>query len=283
MSDSISNAGSADLKAARRKKPSSPTPAQVDRLPPHSPEAEQGVLGCVLLSPNECLGECVGKFKSGAEVFYDLRHQTIFSTLVEMYDQREAVDLITLQQRLKDKQLLEQVGGLNYLMTLPNVVPSAANLSYYLAIVHEKHLLRRMIQTCAGVVGRVYDYEGDVEALLDEVERDILRVNEERVETSNDTIKDLVSRAINTIEDFHQRKGMLTGLGTGFADLDKMTNGLHPGEMIVIAARPSGGKTSLAMNIAEHVVMDSPWIQETSDSRLAEAARAQGLLVEELP
>src|SRR5207248_8621199 len=85
------------------------TDARVDRLPPHSPEAEQGVLGCVLLSPNDCMGECIEKFKSGAEVFYDLRHQTIFGALAEMYDSREAIDLITLQQRLKNKQLLEEV------------------------------------------------------------------------------------------------------------------------------------------------------------------------------
>ena len=99
-----------------------------------------------------------------------------------MYDQREAIDLITLQQRLKDKQLLEQVGGMAYLSPLPDAVPSAANLSYYLDIVLEKYLLRKMIHTCTEVVGRVYDYEGEVDALLDEVERDILRISEARVE-----------------------------------------------------------------------------------------------------
>ena len=230
---------------------------KADRLPPHSPEAEQGVLGCVLLSPNECMGECVEKFKSGADVFYDLRHQTIFSTLVEMYDSREAIDVITLQQRLKNKQLLEEVGGIPYLATLPDAVPSAANLSYYLDIVQEKFLLRKMIHTCTEVVGRVYDFEGEVDALLDEVERDILRISESRVQSHTNTIKDLVKKAINTIEDFHQRQGALTGIGTGFTDLDKMTSGFHGGEMIVIAARPSMGKTSLAMNIAEHVSIES--------------------------
>ena len=229
---------------------------RVDRLPPHSPEAEQGVLGCVLLSPNECMGVCIERFKAGAEVFYDLRHQTIFSTLAEMYDRREAIDLITLQQRLKDRQLLEEVGGLAYLSTLPDTVPSAANLSYYAEIVQEKYLLRRMIHTCTEVVSRVYDYEGEVDALLDEVERDVLRISESRVQTQTATIKDLVKKAINTIELYHQHQGELTGIGTGFADLDKMTSGLHEGEMIVIAARPSMGKTSLAMNIAEHVAID---------------------------
>jgi replicative DNA helicase len=202
------------------------------------------------------MGVCIEKLKEGAEVFYDLRHQTIFSVLLEMYDRREAIDIITVQQELKNKQLLEQVGGIAYLSALPDTVPSAANLSYYLEIVQEKHLLRKMIQTCTSVVGRVYDFEGEVDALMDEVERDILRISESRVTGTTNTIKELVRKAINQIEDFHQRQGMLTGVGTGFADLDKMTSGLHGGEMIVIAARPSMGKTSLAMNIAENVSID---------------------------
>jgi replicative DNA helicase len=259
MIDSVTESAgaAADLKKSRRRKAGfSQSASPVDRLPPHSPEAEQGVLGCVLLSPNDCVGECVEKFKSGAEVFYDLRHRTIFETLVEMYDLREAIDLITLQQRLKDKQRLEEVGGLSYLGSLPDTVPSAANLSYYLDIVLEKYILRKMIQTCTEVVGRVYEHEGEVDSLLDEVERDILRISETRVEGKTDKIKELVKKAINTIEDFHQRQGMLTGVGTGFADLDKMTTGLHGGEMIVVAARPSVGKTSLAMNIAEHAAVE---------------------------
>jgi len=258
MIDSISEAagGPPDLKHTRRRKPSNADAGNVDRLPPHSPEAEQGVLGCVLLSPNDCMGECIEKFTSGSEVFYDLRHQTIFSTLAEMYDGREAIDLITLQQRLKNKQMLDQVGGIPYLAVLPDAVPSAANLAYYLDIVQEKYLLRKMIHTCTDVVGRVYDYEGEVDALMDEVERDILRISESRVQSHTNTIKELVKKAINTIEDFHQRQGVLTGVGTGFTDFDRMTNGLHGGEMVVIAARPSMGKTSLAMNVAEHVAID---------------------------
>ena len=259
MIDSVSESAGApaDLKKARRKKAGfSDAAPRLDRLPPHAPEAEQGVLGCVLLSPADCLGECIEKFKAGAEVFYDLRHQTIYQNVVEMFDQRQPIDIITLQQRLKDKQQLEQIGGVAYLASLPDMVPSAANLLYYLEIVLEKYVLRKMIQTCTDVVGRVYDHEGEVDALLDEVERDILRISETRVEGKTDKIKDLVKKAIGLIEDFHQRQGMLTGVGTGFADLDKMTSGLHGGEMVVIAARPSMGKTSLAMNIAEYVSID---------------------------
>jgi len=258
MIDSISESAGApaDLQRARRRKPALTDATRIDRLPPHSPEAEQGVLGCVLLSPNDCMGDCIGKFKAGAEVFYDLRHQTIYGALSEMYDAREAIDLITLQQRLKDRNLLEQVGGIAYLAALPDTVPSSANLSYYADIVQEKFLLRKMIHTCTDVVGRVYDFEGDADALMDEVERDILQINEARVQSKTILIKDLVHNAITTVENFHQRQGMLTGVGTGFSDFDKMTSGLHAGEMIVIAGRPSTGKTSLAMNIAEHVAVE---------------------------
>jgi replicative DNA helicase len=259
MSDSLKDEAAVlapDLKKTRRQQPSLADPARVDRLPPHAIEAEQGVLGCVLLSPRETLGDCIEKFKGNAEVFYDLRHKAIYELLVTMYDQKEAIDLVTLQQRLRDLNQLEAVGGLAYLASLPDAVPSAANFSYYADIVREKHLLRRMIQTCTSVVSRVYGHEGEVDGLLDEVERDVLRISEDRVEMESRTIKDLVKRAIGTIEEFHQRQGLLMGLATGFSDLDRMTGGLMEGQMVVIAARPSMGKTSLAMNVAEHVAVD---------------------------
>ena len=151
---------------------------------------------------------------------------------------------------------MDQVGGIAYLSQLQDAVPSAANLSYYLEIVREKYLLRKLITTCSGVVGKVFDYEGNVEELLDEVEKEVLRVNESREQTGIKPIRDLVNHAISTIEHFWERKGELSGLATGFSDLDKMTDGLHGGEMIVIAARPSMGKTSLAMNIAEHAAVE---------------------------
>ena len=260
MIDSVSETAgaAADLKKARRRKNvSASDPIKLDRLPPHALDMEQGVLGCQLLSPNECVGEVIEKLKGiGVEAHYDLRHQTIQTELFEMFDTRIPIDVITLQQRLKDKKLLEQVGGIAYLSQLQDAVPSAAHLSYYLDIVREKYLLRKMIQTCTEVVGRVYDYEGEVDALLDEVERDVLRISESRSQSDALTTKDLVNKAIGTIENFFSRKGTLTGLATGFTDLDRITDGLHGSEMIVVAARPSMGKTSLAMNIVEHVVLE---------------------------
>ncbi|MEO6184544.1 MAG: replicative DNA helicase [Verrucomicrobiota bacterium] len=258
MIDSIhpENGGSsADLKKTRRKKVSA-DPLRVDRLPPHSIEAEQGVLGAILLSPNDNMGECIEKFKSGADVFYDLRHQAIFQVLVEMYDGKQPIDLITLQQRLKDRQQLDVIGGFGYLASLPDKAGTAGHLGSYVQILWEKYILRKMIRTCSDVLGRVYEHEGEVDQLLDEVETDILKISEERVEERSIKIKDLVNRAIGQIEEMHQNQGMLTGISTGFLDLDRMTTGLHGGEMIVIAARPSMGKTSLAMNIAEHAALE---------------------------
>jgi replicative DNA helicase len=260
MIDSVSDmaGAAADLKKSRRQKSArADSRLTVDRLPPHALDMEQGVLGCQLLSPNECVGEVIEKLKgTGVEAHYDLRHQTIQAELFEMYDSRTPIDIITLQQRLKDKQLLEQIGGIAYLAQLQDSVPSAANLSYYLEIVQEKFLLRRMIATCTDVVGRVYDYEGDVETLLDDVEKEILRINESRAQTGTAPVKELVGKAILTVENYFSRKGVLNGIATGFPDLDRMTDGLHGQEMIVIAARPSMGKTSLAMNIVEHVVLE---------------------------
>ena len=260
MIDSISDiaGAAADLKKARRRKNiSSSDSIKLDRLPPHDLDMERGVLGCQLLSPNECVGQVIEKLKgTGVEAHYDLRHQTIQAELFEMYDSRLPIELVTVMQRLKDKQLLEQIGGIAYLAQLQDSVPSAANLSYYLEIVQEKFLLRRMIATCSEVVVRVYDYEGDVETLLDDVEKEILRINESRAQTSTSPVKELVGKAILTVENYFSRKGVLNGIGTGFPDLDRMTDGLHGQEMIVIAARPSMGKTSLAMNIVEHVVLE---------------------------
>src|SRR5277367_598445 len=247
----------ADLKRTPRKKAGfSEDMAKLQRALPHSLEAEQGVLGCILLSPRECVGDCIEKFKAGGDVFLDERHKAIFQTVVEMYDKQQIIDPITLHQMLKSRQKLDLAGGMAYVASLPDMAPSPANLEFYAQIVQDKHLLRKMIETCQETEKRVFDHHGDVEVLLDEVERDILRISETRVEAKTGNIKALVTSAIGLIEDYHKRQGMLTGVGTGFSDLDKMTMGLHGGEMIVIAARPSMGKTSLAMNIAEHVVLE---------------------------
>jgi replicative DNA helicase len=247
------DAAAPDLKRPRRQKPARSENPRLDRIPPHSLEAEKCVLGCVLLSPREGVGACFEQFARGEEFFYDPRHQTIFATIVELCDQQAAVDVVTLGARLQDKGVLETVGGYAYLNALMDTVPSAANLGYYLTIVREKYLLRRLISTCTRLAGEAYEETASVGAFLDRAEAEILAVNHESKATTVKSIHELVNQAMHRIEHFFNHRGQLSGLATGFPDLDRKTNGLQPGEMIVIAARPSMGKTSLAMNIAEHV------------------------------
>lgn len=245
-----------DLRKTGPRKPSaSDGPARLDRLPPHSVEAEQGILGCILLSPVEIMPQAAARIVSD-EVFYDLRHQTIYANMVQMFENRIGIDLITLSERLKDFDLLEQVGGIPYLASLQDSTPSAHNLEYYLGIVEEKWTYRQLIKACTETVAKIYDHSGTCSELVDEVERAILAVSRARERSPGmDHCRPAVHQAIGMIENFHQRQGEVSGIQTGFADLDKLTDGLQPGDMIVIAARPSMGKTSLAMNIAEHVTV----------------------------
>ncbi len=224
----------------------------IHRALPHSLEAEQGLLGSMLIAPQEVMDDCAQRIS--AEAFYQPTHQTIFALLIELWDKQQPADLITLTQALRERKQLDAVGGAAYITSLIDFTPTAANASYYLDIVREKYTLRRIIATCTTCASRAYDDNGEVNILLDEVEREVLAINEDRVKEVP-KMKDQVMEAIETIEKLYERRGAITGLPTGFAELDRMTSGLHGAEMIVIAARPSMGKTALAMNIAEHVAI----------------------------
>ncbi len=227
----------------------------VDRLLPHSESAEQGILGCILLDP-QAIHACYEKLKL-PDVFYDLRHGALFEVVAKLVEEGKPVDAISVQQRLKDTNQLEAVGGLPYLSALMDAVPSAANIGYYIDIVREKYILRGIIQACTHAVGKAYENEGDVDTILDTVEADILAIGQTRTQNGEDhSIKDLVHKAIDSIERLHQRQGALSGIATGFHDFDRLTGGLQDGTMVVIAARPSQGKTSLGMNIVEHAAVD---------------------------
>lgn len=254
MSEPSSN-GSPDLKRTRRQRAASSS--SIDRLPPHNIECEMGVLGCCLLSPNDCIADSIIKFGEAKwEVFYDLRHQEIFKAMCEMVDKREQIDLITLQSKLKNEGMLDQVGGIGYLAGLPDTVPSSANLSHYADHVLEKHILRKLIHSCTDIIAEVYEFTGTAEELLERAEHGIMSARKLSQEESIPTMKECVNKAIDTIEEYHKRQGKIIGMPTGLPDLDKLTGGLTNGEVFVIAGRPSTGKTSLAMNIAEHVAVE---------------------------
>src|SRR4030088_752154 len=233
---------------------SPPASAQdIPRTLPHSIEAEQGVLGSMLISPREIIAECVEKINE--EYFYVPAHQTIYSVLVDLWNAGAAIDLITFTQVLRDRNLLETVGGAALVTSPFPFVPTAANVGYYLEIIRDKYILRQIIATSTESVRRAFEEQDDVSNLLDEVEQQIFAVGEDRFKGQMLSMKDQVMEAIESIEKLYERKGGITGISSGVAELDRMTNGLHEGEMIVIAARPSMGKTALAMNIAEHVAI----------------------------
>src|SRR5438552_4830916 len=236
--------------------PISPTGSAQDihRTPPHSIEAEQGVLGSMLLSPRQAIAECVEKINE--QYFYVPAHQTIYSVLVDLWNTGQAIDLITFTQVLRDRNLLESVGGAAFVTSLFTFVPTAANLEYYLEIVRDKYIHRQIISAATESVRRAYEEQDEVNNLLDEVEQRIFAVGDDRFKGQMLSMKDQVMEAIEAIENLYENRGGITGLSTGFTELDRMTNGMHPGEMIVIAARPSMGKTALAMNIVEHVAVN---------------------------
>src|SRR5213594_2340245 len=236
--------------------PISPTGSAQDihRTPPHSIDAEQGVLGSMLISPRETIAECVEKINE--EYFYVPAHRTIYDVLVDLWNAGEAIDLITFTQVLRDRHLLDSVGGAAFVTSLFTFVPTAANVGYYLEIVRDKYILREIISASTESVRRAYEEQDEVNNLLDEVEQRILAVGEDRFKGEMLSMKEQVMSTLESIEKLFENKGAITGVSTGFRDLDKLTSGLHSSEMIVIAARPSMGKTALAMNIAEHAAIE---------------------------
>src|SRR2546425_8955612 len=235
--------------------PISPTGSAQDihRTPPHSVEAEQGVLGSMLISPRETIAECVEKINE--EYFYVPAHRTIYNVLVDLWNTGQAIDLITFTQVLRDRHLLDSVGGAAFVTSLFTFVPTAANVGYYLEIVRDKYILREIISAATESVRRAYEEQDEVTNLLDEVEQRIFAVGEDRFKGEMLSMKEQVMSTLESIEKLFENKGAITGVSTGFRDLDKLTSGLHSSEMIVIAARPSLGKTELAMNIAEHAAI----------------------------
>jgi replicative DNA helicase len=227
---------------------------EVYRALPASPDAEMGVLCSILLSPRESLTLCIEKIDETH--FHQPAHGIIYGLLVDFWKESKPIDLITVTQGLADRKLLDNVGGPAALANLIQFVPTATNIEYYLDIIREKFLLRSMISVCTSSAVRCYEEQGDVQTLVDTIESQIFQISESRVTTIVPEIKEQVLLAIDAIEGMHKNKGALTGLSSGFTLLDQMTDGFHASEMIVVAARPSMGKTAFAMNIAEHVSVD---------------------------
>ncbi|WP_456279532.1 replicative DNA helicase [Bacillus sp. AK128] len=221
-----------------------------DRTPPQNIEAEQAVLGAVFLEPSS--------LTTASEIlipedFYRASHQRIFNVMLSLNEKGEPVDLVTVTSELADLKLLEEIGGVSYLSDLANSVPTAANIEYYAKIVEEKSILRRLIRTATSIVTDGYARDDEVDVLLNEAEKGILDVSRRKNSASFQNIKDVLVEAYDNIELLHNRVGDITGIPTGFRELDRMTAGFQRNDLIIVAARPSVGKTAFALNIAQNV------------------------------
>ena len=225
------------------------------RMLPQSPEAELGVLSSYVLNPREVGGICAEK-RLSPEHFHVPAHAVLFEVLEGMWNTNQPIDFITITQLLRDRQLLDQVGGPSFVTHLFTYLPTSANVSYYLDAVIDKHTLRRIIRVCTEFAARSYEEQGAVQTLLDEVEAKVYDIAKGQFQENNFVLKDTVMEAIGAVQTLFERRGGISGLSTGFAKLDEMTDGLHGAEMFVIAARPSMGKTAFAMNIAEHMAVE---------------------------
>jgi replicative DNA helicase len=217
------------------------------KVPPQNLEAESSVLGGILLE-NDAINVVLEVLRP--EDFYRESHRKIFRAMIELLDRNEPVDLITLSDFIKGRNELEAVGGTSYLASLADFVPTAANISYYARIVREKAILRSLIGAATEIATRGYEEQGNVEEFLDTAEKVIFDISEKKIKASFVSVGEMIKDTLKTVEKLYERKEMVTGVPTGYEDLDKLTAGLQPADLIIVAGRPGMGKTAFALNIA---------------------------------
>jgi len=231
---------------------------QLDRLPPHAIDAEKCILGSIFLNPRDSVSLCQERHIT-QDYFYDSKNQLIFQTVSDMTTldrSPESVDLVTVTQKLHDRSQLDQAGGSTYLTEVATSVATAANLIFYLDILREKYLLRQIIIKGTSLVQEAYGLPEEVENFVDKAEREILQIRQDSLKGNTVAIRDAVNKAMIQIEAIFADKKPVTGLETGFYEIDKLTAGLHPGNLVIVAARPGMGKTAFALNIAEHAAVN---------------------------
>ncbi|MGO2695925.1 replicative DNA helicase [Bavariicoccus seileri] len=222
----------------------------IDRTPPQNIEAEQSVLGSIFIDADRVVS--VLEFLT-VDDFYRKAHQLIFQVMLDLNEADQAIDVITVADSLESQGQLENIGGLPYLIELASMVPTAANSDYYAKIVSEKAILRRLITTATDIAKTSYQPGDPLEVVLDHAEQQILEVSERKSRSGFKKISDVVEQSVANIEQLAQQSSDVTGIPTGFYELDRMTAGLQPDNLIIIAARPAVGKTAFALNIAQNV------------------------------
>ncbi len=224
--------------------------ASTDRLPPQNVEAERAVIGAILIE-NSSLNKALEYLSE--DDFYRAAHRNIFSAIIDLSERNEAIDLITVTELLRQKNQLEAVGGAAYLSSIVNSIPTAANIRQHSRLVHEKAVLRNLIGVATEIVGQGYEDNRRLEELLDYAERSIFSISERKIKPSFILVKEIIKGSFETIEKLYEKKERVTGVATGFTKLDDMTSGFQPSDLIVIAGRPSMGKTAMALGIAQHL------------------------------
>jgi replicative DNA helicase len=229
------------------------TDVHLDKLPPQNIEAEQSILGAILID-NDALPKTLEILDS--EDFYKQSHRKIFNVMIELFEKSEPIDMITLTDDLKRRDEMEAVGGISYLSSLVNMIPTAANVKYHSRIVREKALLRGLLRSATEIAGRVYEDNLDAEELVDYAERSIFDISDKRIKASFVTLKEVIKDSFEMIERLYDKKETVSGVPSGFRDLDDLTTGFQKGDLIVIGGRPSMGKTAFSLNVAQHVGLE---------------------------
>lgn len=224
------------------------------KLPPQNIEAEQSVLGGILIE-NGAINKVMEILDP--DDFYRDTHRKIFNALINLSERDEPADLITMTNELKKINLLDAIGGASYLTSLMDSVPTAANIEYYARIVKEKAILRKLIQTSTEIITQSYEDRGDVETFLDEAERAIFQISENRVKPSFYPIKKIVKDSFEIFQRLYEKKELVTGVPSGFKELDRYTAGFQPSDLIIVAGRPSMGKTAFCLNLAQHAAIEN--------------------------
>jgi replicative DNA helicase len=222
------------------------------RVPPQNLEAEQSLLAGVLIDP-ESMNKVVDVV--GPEDFYRDGHTRIFELMLDLYEKNEPIDIVTISSAAKDKGVLEKIGGVTYLNTLVDLMPTSANITQYAKMVREKALLRSLMKVSTEIIEKGYEVETNIDGYVDDAERMIFQISERKFKPSFFAVKDLVMENVKTIERLFQKKQAVTGVPTGFVELDKLTSGLQPSDLIIVAGRPSMGKTALCLNIAQNAAL----------------------------
>lgn len=227
----------------------SPQDVILDKLPPQNLEAEMAVLGSMLLDEEAV---SIASEKLDAACFYKDTHRKIFQAISELYNANKAVDLITLTDALKKDGSLDVIGGASYLTSLANAVPTAANINHYAGIVREKYILRTLINNSTKIITVCHESEGNIAEVVDTAEKLIFEVSDRKNQGSYQHLKEIVKDSIETIDKLYQNKAHVTGIPTGYIDFDMKTAGLQPSDLIIVAGRPSMGKSAFALGIAEY-------------------------------